>query len=92
LSELKLAATLLTANHRRSYQRRLLFIKWYKTGSPMAIVRAFTRDCTNMQGSCINAFIVEKLAGVVVGAKENKLGIRGSDTQYHRFVERCKST
>ena len=39
----------------------------------------------------INAFIVEKnWPGVTVGAKENKLGIRGSDTQQY-FIDRRKS-
>ena len=36
----------------------------------------------------INTFIVEKnWPGVVVGAKENKLGIRGSDTHSILFTD-----
>ena len=54
---------------------------WITNGSSASVylVMAQTHAAKGSHG--INAFIVEKNSpGVVVGAKENKLGIRGSDT------------
>ena len=62
-----------------------------KTGSPMASGICLFGYCTNRcqkEARGINVFIVEKnWPGVTVGAKENKLGIRGSDTHSISFTD-----
>src|SRR3984893_5515592 len=59
---------------------------WITNGNSASVylVMAQTHAAKGSKG--INAFIVEKNAtGVLVGAKENKLGIRGSDTHSISF-------
>jgi alkylation response protein AidB-like acyl-CoA dehydrogenase len=59
---------------------------WITNGNSASVylVMAQTNAAKGSRG--INAFIVEKnTKGVVVGAKENKLGIRGSDTHSISF-------
>ncbi|MEN9684350.1 MAG: hypothetical protein RLZZ28_136 [Bacteroidota bacterium] len=54
---------------------------WITNGSSASIYLVIAQTDPAKGSKGINAFIVEKnTAGVVVGAKENKLGIRGSDT------------
>jgi alkylation response protein AidB-like acyl-CoA dehydrogenase len=61
---------------------------WITNGNSASVylVMAQTNAAKGSRG--INAFIVEKnTRGVVVGAKENKLGIRGSDTHSVGFTD-----
>jgi alkylation response protein AidB-like acyl-CoA dehydrogenase len=54
---------------------------WITNGSSASVYLVMAQTDAAKGSKGINAFIVEKKsAGVVVGAKENKLGIRGSDT------------
>ncbi len=54
---------------------------WITNGNSASVYLVMAQTDTSKGSKGINAFIVEKsLPGVVVGAKENKLGIRGSDT------------
>ncbi|MCY7292553.1 MAG: acyl-CoA dehydrogenase family protein [Ferruginibacter sp.] len=54
---------------------------WITNGSSASVYLVIAQTDVSKGSRGINAFIVEKKwAGVVVGAKENKLGIRGSDT------------
>ncbi len=54
---------------------------WITNGNSASIYLVIAQTDVSKGSRGINAFIVEKKwAGVVVGAKENKLGIRGSDT------------
>jgi alkylation response protein AidB-like acyl-CoA dehydrogenase len=59
---------------------------WITNGNSASVylVMAQTNESKGNKG--INAFVVEKNAkGILVGAKENKLGIRGSDTHSISF-------
>jgi alkylation response protein AidB-like acyl-CoA dehydrogenase len=61
---------------------------WITNGSSASVylVIAQTDDTKGHKG--INAFIVDKnTPGVTVGAKENKMGIRGSDTHAISFMD-----
>jgi alkylation response protein AidB-like acyl-CoA dehydrogenase len=59
---------------------------WITNGSSASVYLVIAQTDPAKGSRGINAFIVEKKSpGVAVAAKENKLGIRGSDT-------RCKST
>ncbi len=61
---------------------------WITNGSSASVylVMAQTDKSKGFRG--INTLIVEKsLPGVVVGAKENKMGIRGSDTHSIQFAD-----
>jgi alkylation response protein AidB-like acyl-CoA dehydrogenase len=61
---------------------------WITNGNSASVylVMAQTNLAKGSRG--INAFVVEKnTAGIVVGAKENKLGIRGSDTHSISFTD-----
>jgi alkylation response protein AidB-like acyl-CoA dehydrogenase len=61
---------------------------WITNGNSASVylVMAQTHAAKGSKG--INAFIVEKnTAGILVGAKENKLGIRGSDTHSISFSD-----
>lgn len=54
---------------------------WITNGSSASVYLVIAQTDVAKGSRGINAFIVEKSwPGVVVGAKENKLGIRGSDT------------
>jgi alkylation response protein AidB-like acyl-CoA dehydrogenase len=54
---------------------------WITNGSSASVYLVMAQTDAAKGSKGINAFIVEKkTAGVVVGTKENKLGIRGSDT------------
>ena len=54
---------------------------WITNGNNASVYLVIAQSDVSKGSRGINAFIVEKKwAGVVVGAKENKLGIRGSDT------------
>jgi alkylation response protein AidB-like acyl-CoA dehydrogenase len=54
---------------------------WITNGSSASVYLVMAQTDVAKGSKGINAFIVEKSwPGVVVGAKENKLGIRGSDT------------
>ncbi len=54
---------------------------WITNGSSASVYLVIAQTDTSKGSRGINAFIVEKSwPGVVVAAKENKLGIRGSDT------------
>src|SRR6188474_3179677 len=54
---------------------------WITNGNSASVYLVIAQTDVSKKSKGINAFIVEKgWPGVVVGAKENKLGIRGSDT------------
>jgi alkylation response protein AidB-like acyl-CoA dehydrogenase len=54
---------------------------WITNGNSASVYVVMAQTDSSKGSHGINAFIVEKSTpGVVVGAKENKLGIRGSDT------------
>ena len=54
---------------------------WITNGSSASVYLVIAQTDVAQKSHGINVFIVEKnWPGVVVGAKENKLGIRGSDT------------
>ncbi len=54
---------------------------WITNGNSASVYLVIAQSDVSKGSRGINAFIVEKKwPGVVVGAKENKLGIRGSDT------------
>ncbi|MFC4261763.1 acyl-CoA dehydrogenase family protein [Ferruginibacter yonginensis] len=54
---------------------------WITNGNSASVYLVIAQTDPSKGSKGINAFIVEKnWPGVVVGAKENKLGIRGSDT------------
>jgi alkylation response protein AidB-like acyl-CoA dehydrogenase len=54
---------------------------WITNGNSASVYVVMAQTDASKGSHGINAFIVEKSTpGVVVGAKENKLGIRGSDT------------
>lgn len=59
---------------------------WITNGSSASVYLVIAQTDPSKGSHGINAFIVEKSwAGVVVAAKENKLGIRGSDTHSIMF-------
>jgi alkylation response protein AidB-like acyl-CoA dehydrogenase len=59
---------------------------WITNGNSASVYLVIAQSNISKGSRGINAFIVEKKwAGVVVGAKENKLGIRGSDTHTIMF-------
>jgi alkylation response protein AidB-like acyl-CoA dehydrogenase len=61
---------------------------WITNGNSASVYLVMAQTDASKGSHGINAFIVEKSApGVVVGAKENKLGIRGSDTHSILFTE-----
>jgi alkylation response protein AidB-like acyl-CoA dehydrogenase len=54
---------------------------WITNGNAASVYLVMAQTDASKKNKGINTFIVEKnWPGVVVGAKENKLGIRGSDT------------
>jgi alkylation response protein AidB-like acyl-CoA dehydrogenase len=59
---------------------------WITNGSSASVYLVFAQTDISKGSKGINAFIVEKKwEGVTVGAKENKMGIRGSDTHSIAF-------
>jgi len=59
---------------------------WITNGNSASVYIVIAQTDINKGSRGINAFIVEKnWPGVTVGAKENKLGIRGSDTHTIMF-------
>jgi alkylation response protein AidB-like acyl-CoA dehydrogenase len=59
---------------------------WITNGSSASVFLVIAQTDPSKGSKGINAFIVEKNSpGVTVGAKENKLGIRGSDTHSIMF-------
>ena len=61
---------------------------WITNGSSASVYLVMAQTDISKGSKGINAFIVEKSwPGVTVGAKENKLGIRGSDTHSITFTD-----
>ena len=61
---------------------------WITNGNSASVYLVMAQTDASKGSHGINTFIVEKSTrGVVVGAKENKLGIRGSDTHSILFNE-----
>ena len=61
---------------------------WITNGATAAVYLVIAQTDVAKGSRGINAFIVEKgIPGFVVGAKENKLGIRGSDTTSLMFTD-----
>ncbi|GAA4104689.1 acyl-CoA dehydrogenase [Mucilaginibacter panaciglaebae] len=59
---------------------------WITNGNSASIYLVIAQSNPNKRHKGINAFIVEKgMPGFVVGSKENKMGIRGSDTHSLHF-------
>jgi len=61
---------------------------WITNGSSASVYLVIAQTDYTKGHKGINAFIVEKnTAGITVGAKENKMGIRGSDTHAISFTD-----
>jgi len=61
---------------------------WITNGSSASVYLVIAQTDVEKGHKGINAFIIEKdMDGFVVGAKENKLGIRGSDTHSLMFTD-----
>jgi alkylation response protein AidB-like acyl-CoA dehydrogenase len=61
---------------------------WITNGNTASVYLVIAQTDTEKGHKGINAFIVEKtMEGFVVGQKENKLGIRGSDTHSIMFTD-----
>ncbi len=61
---------------------------WITNGSSASVYLVMAQSDVEKGSKGINVFIVEKSwPGVTVGAKENKLGIRGSDTHSITFTD-----
>ncbi len=61
---------------------------WITNGNTASVYLVIAQTYPEKGSKGINAFIVEKnTPGVTVGAKENKLGIRGSDTHSISFTD-----
>ena len=61
---------------------------WITNGNSASVYLVMAQTDASKGSRGINAFIVEKnTPGVEVGAKENKLGIRGSDTHSISFTD-----
>ncbi|KIC94282.1 acyl-CoA dehydrogenase family protein [Flavihumibacter solisilvae] len=61
---------------------------WITNGSSASVYLVIAQTDVEQGSHGINAFIIEKnWPGVTVGAKENKLGIRGSDTHSISFSD-----
>lgn len=61
---------------------------WITNGSTASVYLVIAQTDVNQGSHGINAFIVEKnWPGITVGAKENKMGIRGSDTHSISFSD-----
>ena len=61
---------------------------WITNGSSASIYLVIAQTDINKKHKGINAFILEKgMEGFVIGSKEDKLGIRGSDTHSLMFTD-----
>ena len=61
---------------------------WITNGNSASVYLVMAQTNPEKGSRGVNAFIVEKnAAGILVGAKENKLGIRGSDTHSISFSD-----
>lgn len=61
---------------------------WITNGNSSGICLVFAQSNPELRHKCINVFIVEKESeGLVVGKKENKMGIRSSDTHSIMFTD-----
>jgi alkylation response protein AidB-like acyl-CoA dehydrogenase len=61
---------------------------WITNGSSASVYLVMAQTDSSKGSKGINAFIVEKnWEGIYVGPKENKMGIRGSDTHSISFVD-----
>jgi alkylation response protein AidB-like acyl-CoA dehydrogenase len=61
---------------------------WITNGSTASVYLVMAQTDASKGSRGINAFIVEKnTAGITVGPKENKMGIRGSDTHSLMFTD-----
>jgi len=61
---------------------------WITNGNSASVYLVMAQTDVNKGSHGIDAFIVEKnTPGVTVGAKENKMGIRGSDTHSINFTD-----
>jgi alkylation response protein AidB-like acyl-CoA dehydrogenase len=61
---------------------------WITNGSSASVYVVMAQTDRSKGAHGVNALIIEKnLPGVTVGAKENKLGIRGSDTHSIQFTD-----
>tara|TARA_B100001093_G_C26860613_1_gene1030035 strand:+ start:8063 stop:9205 length:1143 start_codon:yes stop_codon:yes gene_type:complete len=61
---------------------------WITNGSTASVYLVVAQTNIDKKHKGINAFIVEKdMQGFVIGPKENKLGIRGSDTHSIMFTD-----
>ncbi len=61
---------------------------WITNGSTASVYLVIAQTNIDKKHKGINAFIVEKdMDGFVIGPKENKLGIRGSDTHSIMFTD-----
>src|SRR5688500_4215352 len=61
---------------------------WITNGNSASVYLVMAQTDVSKKSHGINSFIVEKnWPGVTVGAKENKLGIRGSDTHSISFTD-----
>jgi len=61
---------------------------WITNGSSASVYLVIAQTNIELKHKGINAFIVEKdTPGFVIGPKENKLGIRGSDTHSLMFTD-----
>jgi len=75
-----------TAEDRGDYYLLNGVKNWITNGSSASVYLVIAQTDLAKGSHGINAFIVEKNSpGVVVGAKENKMGIRGSDTHSIQF-------
>ena len=61
---------------------------WITNGNTASVYLVIAQTDAEKKHKGINAFIIEKdMEGFVVGSKENKLGIRGSDTHSLMFTD-----
>jgi alkylation response protein AidB-like acyl-CoA dehydrogenase len=76
-----------TAENKGSYYVLNGVKNWITNGNSASVYLVMAQSDPSKGSKGINAFIVEKnWPGVSVGAKENKLGIRGSDTHSISFT------
>jgi len=61
---------------------------WITNGNSASVYLIMAQTDASKGSRGINAFVIEKnTPGITVGAKENKLGIRGSDTHSISFID-----
>jgi len=77
-----------TAIDKRDYYLLNGTKNWITNGNTASVYLVIAQTDVEKGHKGINAFIIEKdMEGLVVGAKENKLGIRGSDTHSLMFTD-----